>query len=230
MKRYLLFIALLGLGFGACKEDSVAPTEQLQEEKINKRADLTTPQEMVVFEQRVNACADTYLQDYYANGDNPTGRIKFKRCLSQIPPVTPTGPTNDPYSGVGGPAAHEPNGDFNRARTFQELVELAGIKSSTTTQDSVTRFVNYYKNVDLIVRGVPGHSMSELNQQLSYALQNGLGKYIFTIAEGIAYPNRGMSYLLSIDQGSFKVPLHWAEYGFNLFAPLDFGSVTIPEL
>lgn len=232
MKRYFLFIALLGLGFSACKnEQAIAPTpEQELELKASKKAGLTTPQTLIQFAERVNGCANTYLADIGSSGDTPSLRTKFKTCLGNIDPPTPTGPTNDPYPPAGGPAAHEPHADYNRPRTLQELAKLAGITSPTSTQDSVDKFVNTYKNVDLIVRNSPSTSKNKLATQIDYAIRNNLGEYVLTIAGGIVFPNRGMSYLMSLNKRTFKIPVHWEGHGFNLYAPYDFPVETLPDV
>ena len=231
MKRYLLFIALLGLGFNACKnEQAITPTPEKQLDlKASKKAGSNTPHTVIQFAERVNACANTYLANIGSSGDTPSLRTQFKACLGNIDPPIPTGPTNNPYPSAGGPAAHEPHADYNRPRTLQELAKLAGITSPTTTQDSVDRFVNAYKNVDLIVRNSPSTSKDKLATQLDYAIMNGLGGYVLTIAGGIAFPNQGMSYLMSLYKRTFKIPLHWEGHGFNLYAPYDFQVETLPD-
>ncbi len=223
MKRYLMFIALLGLGFGACKEDSVATNEQLQEEKINKRADATTPQEMIVFEQKVNACADTYLEETKNDPNDQAAGARFKRCLSKIP-VVPTGPTDDPYPpNHGSPAATEEISGYDTPKTLNQLSAFSGATTTTTTQDSVNKFIARYNKVDSIIRNAdPSFPLSkDLRKQLAYAFSNGKYNYIFTIVHGVAYPNQGMAYLLSYNAGTLKIPAHWPNYGFNLIAEYD---------
>ena len=222
MKRYLIFITVLGLGLGACKNDLVTTPdpEQELELRVSKKADLNTPQPVILFAERVEKCADTYLKSVIANGDTPDIRSKFKACLSSINTPVPTGPTNDPYPPAGVPAAHEPAANYNSSKTFQELVKFAGIISPTTTQDSVDRFVDAYQSVDLIVRNSgPGIINLDLNKQLDYAIKNNLGGYVITIAGSIAFPNAGMAYLLSINNETFSIPVHWLDYGCTLRAP-----------
>ncbi|WP_293939395.1 hypothetical protein [Sphingobacterium sp. UBA5996] len=233
MKRYLIFIALLGLGFGACKKDQTTEPKKDSEAEFAKKAGLTTPQPEAVFAQRVEACATGFLNEIKPDYDyfNPIATSNFKKCLKNIVPPVPKKPTNNPYPpNSGSPAVSDGAAKYNLPQTFDTLIKMAGISSPTTTQDSVNRFMNRYEKLDYIIKNAAFPWSSNLDVQLNYALNNSLTQYVLTAAGDIVYPNAGMAYLLSVNSNTLLIPAHWPNYGFNFFARLDVKLDPAPPL
>jgi hypothetical protein len=229
-----MFIALLGLGFGACKKNSVAPTEELQAEKINKKSNITNPLDPIEYDPDPGYTAALgglggCITQHFGNGDD------LRTCIGNIPVnttkfvfrtsrgvTTPLGPglSPDDFS----------SSYFSSPGTFHQLMADALNNFSFTTlstQDSVDIFTAVYEEADYCVKitepdplpSVGLHNLSPeerlVRKYLGLSITKAHTLNIFNSGSGALYPSIGFKYLTSYAYKTLQLPLRWKQYGFD---------------